>query len=1004
MPRTVTKSLVRGPRLKVDGKPTYLLVWTTTPWTLPGNVAVAVHPDITYVEAEIRNKESGENEYVILAKERLDTLTDDYGIAREFLGKDLLGMQYEPLFDFVKPEKKAHYVIAGNFVSREEGTGLVHIAPAFGEEDMEAGKANNLPVLMTMGEDGAFIKEVEPWAGIFVKSADPLIMNDLKKRHILYKEEPYAHDYPFCWRCDSPLLYFAKKSWFIRMTKVKTQLLKNNAKINWVPSHFKEGRFGEWLRDIRDWAFSRERYWGTPLPLWQCEGCGREEVIGSIDELVSQKFSTNTYYIMRHGEAESNAKRLASSFPERRKNRLTKKGKREAEKQVASCARAGIDLIITSPLLRTKETAGIISDGLGGIKIIEDKGFREIDLGILNGAEISDYQDFFSNEREKFSKGPPGGENLRNVKRRMVETLNRIDKAHSHKTILIISHEYPLWQLAGAMKGLDEEGLIGAKARLSLRTAELRKLIYTRLPYASGGGLDLHRPYIDHVSFLCTNCGRKMRRVPDLIDVWFDSGAMPFAQSGGLGLTQIKNLKFKIKNHDILFPADFICEGVDQTRGWFYTLLAISTILGIDPPYKNVISHGLVLDKKGEKMSKSRGNTVDPWKVVESCGADAIRWYFFTVNQPADVKKFDEEDVRDRKSRFVETFYHIYRFFETYGSKKRKPYTESFKPQSKNFLDMWAISKLNELIDGVTKKLDEYDVVSAARAIELFVDDLSNWYVRRSRRRFQHPRSRKEKNDAEYTLSFLLLELAKLSAPFVPFVSEEIYRTITRQKTRDTRRQNITSVHLEDWPKAQNRLIHKNLNLQMDIVRTIVALGLNARAEKRIKVRQPLQTLEIGIPSTKPLSTRVEALKSGVGKNKGFGDLSDLIREELNVKELRFVATHTQEFVRAKEGDIEVALDIHITPALQEEGSMRELVRNIQDMRREAGYEPHWPAEVSLLADETFSETVRRWSPFIKRETNISLFFIGGRTKYKFDIEKETAIEGHSLRIAIRKR
>jgi len=491
-------------------KDTFLLVWTTTPWTLPGNVAVAVNPGFKYLKVK-KGKEM-----LILAKERLSVLGEEYKIIEEVKGKELAGLEYEPLFNFYKPEKKAWFVVLADFVSLGEGTGLVHMAPAFGEEDMETGKENDLPVILNVDEEGRFKKEVDPFAGKFVKDADPLIVKDLEKRGLLYEEEMCEHEYPFCWRCETPLLYYAKESWFIRMTALKEKILANNKKINWVPPYFKEGRFGEWLKEIKDWNLSRERYWGTPLPIWQCQKCEKRICIGSIEEL-------------------------------------------------------------------------------------RECGFK------------------------------------------------------------------------GKIEGL-------------------------------------HRPFIDEVELSCS-CGGKMKRVKEVIDCWFDSGSMPFAQ-----------WHYPFENKDLIdkgefFPADFICEGIDQTRGWFYTLLAISTLLGHPSPYKNVVSTGIVLDENGQKMSKSKGNIVKPSDIIDKYGADIARFYFYTINPVAEPKNFNFKDVQILYRKFFDTLINVQKFFNTYAGRIKKK--KDISP--KKLLDRWIISSLEKLNQKAIEKLDSYDIVGRPDCLRILL-------------------------------------------------------------------------------------------------------------------------------------------------------------------------------------------------------------------------------------------------------------------------------------------
>jgi len=736
-------------------KDTYFLVWTTTPWTLPGNSAIAVNPKFSYVKVQAGK------DYFILAEERLSVVKQGYKIIEEFKGEKLAGLEYEPLFKFGELTKKAHFIILADFVSMEEGTGMVHIAPAFGEEDMVAGKENDLPILMTVNEEGKFKADVKPWAGTFVKEADPLIVEDLKKRNLLYREEIYSHDYPFCWRCDSPLLYCAKTSWFIKMTAVREDLIKNNQKINWVPEYLKEGRFGEWLREVKDWNLSRERYWGTPLPIWYCQECDKRICIGSIKEL--------------------------------------------------------------------KEKSG-----------------KEIN--------------------------------------------------------------------------------------------------------------DLHRPHIDQITFKC-ECGKEMKRVPEVIDCWFDSGSMPFAQW---------HYPFENKeriDENISFPADYICEGIDQTRGWFYTLLAISTLLNFGPCYKNVIANGIVLDAKGQKMSKSKGNVVWPKDVVSVYGADAARFYFYTVNQVAEPKKFDFKDVQSLYRRFFDTLLNIQNFFSTYVDKDLKPVGD-FKPN--NLLDRWIISRLQSLISQVIEKLDNYDTVGSARLFEDFVDDLSNWYIRRSRRRFQKPENKEDKSEASQVLYLIILELSKLLAPFCPFTSEKLY-----QQLKDK----AESVHLADYPRPKEDLIDRKLEEKMTKTREIVALVLAERAKLKIRVRQTLQKLEI---------------KEEIPEK----ELLNLIKEEINVKEI----------ILNKKLEAKIKLDTEITPELREEGIVREISRHSKRIRKKTDLKPGDKVERFIYdtTSDLISKILKENKDYIKREVGAKEIKAGEGIGDSFDYEEEVEIDAREPKVRIR--
>jgi isoleucyl-tRNA synthetase len=1007
--------------LNPEFKNTSLLVWTTTPWTLPGNVAIAVNSKFEYVKVKVGG------EFLILAKERIGTCgtggeivkefkedkssSHPFAIAREFKGKDLVGLRYEPLYPLNEEViKRAYRVIPADFVSLEEGTGLVHIAPAFGEEDMTAGKKNNFPILLTVDEEGRFTLEVKKWARMFVKDADPLIIEDLKNRNLLFKEELYEHDYPFCWRCHSPLLYYAKQSWFINMQKVKRDLIKNNRKINWTPAHLKKGRFGEWLEEIKDWALSRERFWGTPLPIWRCQkcpdsraklatglprselrstsGCQNLEVIGSKEDLISQKFSTNQYYILRHGETiyQTEKKKMMYPWPESEPILLTENGKAQIKKIAKKLKGKRIDLIYSSDISRTRQTAEIVARELG-VKLFLDKRLRDINLGIYHGELKEKLYRAFPNIIERFSKKPKKGESWLDCRKRMIRFLEDIDRKYQNKKILVIGHGDPLWLLEGAMKGISNEELVKQKLqRKTIKTGELRKIEFGLLPYNEKMELDFHRPYIDNVKFFCKKCDGLMERVPEVIDCWFDSGSMPFAQ-GHWPFAWPQNKKLKIKNKKLrppeLFPADYISEAVDQTRGWFYTLLAISTLLGFGTPYKNVISLGHVLDEKGEKMSKSKGNVVNPWQVVENYGADATRWYFYTINQPGDAKLFSEKDVDQALKKFILTFWNCFQFFETYT---KYPISNIQYPISNihSSLDRWIISRLNKLVLEVTEKLDKYDITGAARAIENFViNDLSLWYIRRSRRRFQKPESKKELKEASENLGFVLLTLSKLTAPFIPFLSEEIHQNFQqyhRLVCGTVRKQTLDfklSVHLEDWPKVNKKLIDKKLEKKMKKIREVVTLALAQRAKARIKVRQPLKKLKI--------------------KNKKLkinDELINLIKDEVNVKEVVFDPKI--------EGEVE--LDTEITPELKEEGIVREVIRNIQEMRKQAGLKPRDKILVKYLGDPEINRILAKNENFILKEAKIKSLIFGEKSlKEVFDFEKQTKVDNQNLWLAIKK-
>jgi isoleucyl-tRNA synthetase len=972
---------------------TSILVWTTTPWTLPGNVALAINPNMEYICIPDYEKE---NQWLVLGYENFKNLLtkgifggkhkerfqdnprpwegEDVDI---FKGSEILGVEYEPLFEFAELNKSAHRVIPADFVSAEEGTGVVHVAPAFGVEDMEVIKMQNtklkrqnepeFPILLNVNKEGKFKSEVKPWAGLYVKEADPLIIEDLKKRNLLFQEEMYEHDYPFCWRCNSPLLYYAKESWFINMQKVKKDLIKNNEKINWIPVNLKEGRFGEWLREVKDWALSRERYWGTPLPVWQCKQCGTSEVIGSKEDLLKQTFSKNKYFILRHGETAYQAKKKKiiydwpglSSFP------LTEKGTKKIKKIVKKLKNKKIDVIYSSDTLRAKQTAKIVANELG-LGIHFDPRLRDINLGIYQGREKKEFLNDFPPNLGRFQKRVPGGESWSDIKKRAIDFIKDVDKKHNGKIILVVSHGDFLWLLEGIMEGLTDTRLLKEYKKNSIKPGQLRKIEFKVFPFNEEGELDFHRPFVDEVKFYCPKCENLMERTPEVIDCWFDSGSMPFAQ-----------YHYPFENKKLIdnrkqFPADYIAEAIDQTRGWFYTLLAISTLLGFGSPYKNVVSVGHVLDKKGEKMSKSKGNMVDPWLILEKYSADALRWYFFTINQPGDAKLFSEKDVEEKLKKFILIFWNCYLFFETYGIKSLK-----FK-KSKNVLDQWIVSRLNELIQKVTENLETYNITSAARMIENFVvEDLSQWYIRRSREKFQKPESKKELEGASKTLGFVLLTLSKITAPFIPLLSEHIYRGLKPDVE--------SSVHLEDWPKVKEKWIKKDLNEKMDLTRKIVGLGLELRAKAKIKVRQPLNNLQL---TTHNLQD----------------EFVNLIKEELNIKEVEIVKEirEGKDWILAGEEGIKIALNVEITLQLKEEGMVREFIRQIQGIRKKAGLKPKDKIIVQFSGRDELNKILIKNKKLILEKVKAKDLLLNKKPKISLNIEREIEINQEKLSIGIK--
>ena len=823
--------------LDVGGIPAFLLAWTTTPWTLPGNTALAVDSESEYSVVELEN--DGRRERIALATALVEgNIRQEHSVVGTLPGSELVGLAYTPLYPPASfgsrisrfesgvlsssdgEQDFAPRVVAADFVSMEDGTGIVHIAPAFGDEDLGLGREKGLNFVQPVDLQGIITGDY-PFAGKFVKDADPEIMADLDERGLLHHRDIYHHTYPFCWRCDTPLLYYAKSSWYIRTSALKDDLVDGNNRINWYPDHIKEGRFGEWLRNNVDWAISRERYWGTPIPIWQCGSCTNQVCVGGREEL---------------------KERLGHPNP------------------------------------------------------------------------------------------PPKGE------------------------------------------GIDVDGL------------------------------DLHRPYVDAVTFPCDQCDGTMTRIPEVMDCWFDSGAMPFAQS-----------HYPFENPDMekegLFPADYICEAVDQTRGWFYSLHALSTLLKGEPSYKNVICLGLILDERGRKMSKRVGNVVEPLPLLDEHGADALRWYLFTASQPGEARRFSSRLVNQTLRQVLLTLWNIYSFFTGYAAidkfdPSQKP--EGWKPE--NELDRWVLSELNELVAEVDRCMENYDPTNAGRRIQEFVDRLSNWYVRRSRRRFW----RSDDGDADklsgyVTLHTCLVTVARLMAPLAPFVSEEIYQNLVCSVDPDA----PDSVHLADFPVADGSLVDNDLMEATRLAMRISSMGRAARSKSGLKVRQPLASAAI--------KTRTSSERAFVAQ------VRPQILDELNIKDIEVLDDDSDLFREAQEqagGDPStssgtavvsvghytasleagymVAMNGEITPELAEEGLARELVHRIQGLRRSANFEVTDHIETWYDGPDELAGVMRgNFAAYIREETLSEVVEAGPPPE---GAKSETAkIEGQEITLAVRR-
>ena len=840
-------------RFKVVGEDAYFLAWTTTPWTLPSNVALCVNPDEIYCKVKAADGYTYYMAEALLDKVLGKLAKDDepaYEILEKYKGTDLERKEYEPLFACTgeaaaKQRKKAHFVTCDNYVTMSDGTGIVHIAPAFGEDDSRVGREYDLPFVQFVDGQGNMTKET-PYAGVFVKKADPMVLTDLDKEGKLFDAPKFEHDYPHCWRCDTPLIYYARESWFIKMTAVKDDLIRNNNTINWIPESIGKGRFGDWLENVQDWGISRNRYWGTPLNIWQCE-CGHMESVGSRQDLYEKS----------------------------------------------------------------------------------------------------------GDERAKT--------------------------------------------------------------------------------------IELHRPYIDDITMKCPDCGKTMHRVPEVIDCWFDSGAMPFAQH-----------HYPFENKDLFeqqFPADFISEAVDQTRGWFYSLLAESTLLFNKAPYKNVIVLGHVQDENGQKMSKSKGNAVDPFDALNKYGADAIRWYFYINSAPWLPNRFHGKAVVEGQRKFMSTLWNTYAFFVLYANIDNFDATKYTLNYDKlPVMDKWLLSKLNTMVKTVDADLDSYKIPEAARALQEFVDDMSNWYVRRSRERFWAKGMEQDKINAYMTLYTALVTVAKAAAPMIPFMTEDIYQNLVRSIDTDA----PESIHLCDYPEVNEAWIDKDLEANMEELLEIVVLGRACRNTANIKNRQPIGTMyvkaekamdkfytdiiadELNVkevkfaddvesfisysfkPQLRTVGPKYGKLLNGIrtalseidgtAAMKELRDNGVLVldiagnRVELAEEDLLIETAQSEGYVTETDGETSVVLDTNLTPELIQEGFVREIISKVQTMRKEAGFEVMDKIIVYAKDNDKIMDIMKANQDEIKREVlaeNIVLGEAEGYTK-EWNINKEAVTLGVS--------
>ena len=905
---TVKLTLLDDAGQKTD---TSLLIWTTTPWTLPGNMAAAVHQDFDYVKVKVEGE--GKTEFLLLAKGRLAQLGDtNYEVVETLKGLDLVGRSYEPPFPYFQNQNfegkdKAWKIYHADYVELgDEGTGAVHLAPAYGEEDMVLAKAKGVPIMHHVDYEGRFMPFVTDFSGELVKpkdddasgvdhkDADIKILKALQASGKIFKKENITHSYPHCWRDDTPLLNYATTSWFVKVTDIKDDLVEANNQVHWVPEHVGTNRFGRWLEGARDWAISRQRYWGAPLPIWRNPETKDYKVFGSKDELLAHvPKSGNNYFLMRHGEANSNLNRSIDTEVSS-KDELTSKGESQVKEAAEKLKLEGVDLIIVSPFYRTKRTAEMLrlELGLSEDQVIEDIRVQEMQTSLdLQGKNWSEHSARYGSFGDQFTKQVEGqAENRTDVQRRTGELLYELERTYQNKHILVIGHVSSTFAMYCAAIGADAEKAVLEKDNFWLNNAEVKEIPFVPLPHNDNYELDYHRPYIDDIKLVDTD-GTKLQRVPDVFDCWFESGSMPYGQHHYPFSCDVDKFTKEY------FPAQFIAEGLDQTRGWFYSLIVLGTALFGKSPYENVIVNGLVLAEDGKKMSKSLRNYPDPMELADRVGVDAMRYYLLSapIMRGEDLA-FSEKEVLELQRKNLGRLHNVLAMYEMFADGTKAT------ADSPQVLDRWIVARLNQLIVESTQWYKAYELDKATRPLADFIDDLSVWYLRRSRDRVKGE-DVADKALALGTLRFVLRELAKIMAPAMPFYAEYLYRAVKEENEAE-------SVHLTAWPEGGE--VPETLIADMAEIRRLTTIALEARTKAKINVRQPLALLKVKVSES--------SVKS----------LFEILASELNVK---VVVEDT-----TIEG--EVWLDTVLNPELKMEGEAREFMRGVQERRKAEGFAP----------------------------------------------------------------